>query len=123
MVYIFYHRHTNGTWYSRQGCAEKIKINEDGTIPQVEITSCGLNNGPLIGKGEYPVYIACNIFTDKPSKYVVKGNPKIVQKEEIMRMVLLLKELIKLKIVHILLIYAKIRQLASNILILKESKK
>ena len=24
--YIFYHRHTNGTWYSRQGCAEKIEI-------------------------------------------------------------------------------------------------
>ncbi len=21
--YIFYHRHTNGTWFSRQGCAEK----------------------------------------------------------------------------------------------------
>jgi len=77
--YIFYHRHTNGTWYSRQGCAEKIKINEDGTIPQVEITSCGLNNGPLNGKGEYPVYIACNIFTDKPSKYAIKGNPRIVQ--------------------------------------------
>ena len=41
--YIFYHRHTNGTWYSRQGCAEKIDILSDGSIPQVEITSCGLN--------------------------------------------------------------------------------
>lgn len=28
--YIFYHRHTNGTWYSRQGCAEKICIDGDG---------------------------------------------------------------------------------------------
>ena len=22
--YIFYHRHTNNTWYSRQGCARKL---------------------------------------------------------------------------------------------------
>ncbi len=68
--YIFYHRHTNDTWYSRQACAEKVTILEDGSIPQVEITSCGLNNGPLVGKGEYPAYIACNLFTDKESTYV-----------------------------------------------------
>lgn len=69
--YIFYHRQTNGTWYSRQGCAEKIRILEDGSIPQVEITSCGLNGGPLEGKGTYPGYIACNLFKqDDPSKYV-----------------------------------------------------
>ena len=78
--YIFYHRHTNNTWYSRQGCAEKIKILEDGSIPQVEITSCGLNGGPLKGKGEYPAYIACNLFTDKPSIYIGAENyPKIMQ--------------------------------------------
>ena len=41
--YIFYHRQTNGTWYSRQGCAEKITVQPDGSIRQVEITSCGLN--------------------------------------------------------------------------------
>ena len=68
--YIFYHRHTNGTWYSRQGCAEKLEILPDGRIPQVEITSCGLNGGPLEGKGEYPAYIACHLFTDRPSVYV-----------------------------------------------------
>ena len=77
--YIFYHRHTNGTWFSRQSCAEKIEIKEDGSIPQVEMTSCGLNGGPLPGKGEYPVYIACNIFTDVPSTYVADGYPKITQ--------------------------------------------
>lgn len=38
--YIFYHRQTNGTEYSRQGCAEKIYIHPDGSIDQVEITSC-----------------------------------------------------------------------------------
>ena len=78
--YIFYHRQTNGTWYSRQGCAEKITIQPDGSIKQAEITSCGLNDGPLRGEGEYPAYLACNLFYEKPSMYV--GDPfapKIVQ--------------------------------------------
>jgi hypothetical protein len=35
--YIFYHRQTNGTWYCRQGCAEKLTVMSDGSIPQVEI--------------------------------------------------------------------------------------
>lgn len=78
--YIFYHRHTNGTWYSRQGCAERIEILEDGSIPQVEMTSCGLNGGPLEGKGEYPAYLACNLFTSEPSMYVGGDKfPKIMQ--------------------------------------------
>jgi len=61
--YIFYHRHTNGTNFSRQGCAESIKILPDGRIAQVEMTSCGLNGKPLEGHGEYPAYIACNLFS------------------------------------------------------------
>lgn len=78
--YIFYHRHTNGTWYSRQGCAEKIAIDENGKIAQVEITSCGLNGGALLGKGEYPAYIACHLYTDTPSMYVGDLRfPKVVQ--------------------------------------------
>ena len=78
--YIFYHRQTNGSWYSRQGCAEKIQILADGSIPQVEITSCGLNGGPLKGEGEYPAYLACNLFTSKPSIYVGgEGFPKVMQ--------------------------------------------
>ncbi len=59
--YVFYHRLTHKSDYSRQACAEKIKINADGSIDQVEITSCGLNGGALIGKGIYPASIACNI--------------------------------------------------------------
>lgn len=59
--YVFYHRLTHKSDYSRQACAEKIFIAEDGSIKQVEITSCGLNNGALIAKGEYPAVIACNI--------------------------------------------------------------
>lgn len=61
--YIFYHRHTNGTNFSRQTCAEPITIEENGVINQVEMTSCGLNSGPLVGKGEYFTYIACNLFS------------------------------------------------------------
>ena len=57
--YIFYHRHTNFTNTDRQGMAEEIKILEDGSIPQVEMTSCGLNGGPLKGQGTYPASICC----------------------------------------------------------------
>ena len=78
--YVFYHRQTNGSWYSRQGCAEKLTILEDGSIPQVEITSCGLNGGPLKGKGYYPAYLACNLFTKDPSPYVGGDQyPRVMQ--------------------------------------------
>lgn len=60
--YIFYHRHTNGNSFSRQACLEPITILDDGTIPQVEITSCGPNSGPLKGTGFYSSYLACNIY-------------------------------------------------------------
>jgi hypothetical protein len=33
----------------------------DGSIPQVEMTSCGLNGGPLEAKGTYPSVICCNL--------------------------------------------------------------
>ena len=59
--YVFYHRLTHKSDYSRQACAEKIEIAADGSIKQVEITSCGLNGGALIAKGSYPAVIACNI--------------------------------------------------------------
>ena len=74
--YIFYHRQTNGTSFSRQAMAEEIEILPDGKIPQVEMTSCGLNGGPLLGKGEYPAYIACNLFCDTESTYTggIAGN-------------------------------------------------
>lgn len=75
--YIFYHRHTNGTWYSRQGCAEKIQLNPDGSFTQAEITSQGLGAKPLPAKGEIPAYIACNLFTE--GKGFDEASPKIVQ--------------------------------------------
>lgn len=33
------------------------------------MTSCGPNNGPLKGKGEYPAYLACNLFCKEESVY------------------------------------------------------
>lgn len=84
--YVFYHRHTNGTNYSRQGCIEPIQIEKDGRIPQVRMTSCGPNNGPLPGNGEYPGYIACSLFcrdeeayTAKPGEWMDCRFPKIMQ--------------------------------------------
>jgi hypothetical protein len=59
--YVFYHRLTHKSDYSRQACAEPIEIAADGSIAQVEITSCGLNGGPLEAEGTYPAVIACNI--------------------------------------------------------------
>ena len=60
---MFYHRQTNQTQFSRQACAEKIEINKNGTIKQVEMTSCGLNGQPLTADGVYPAAIACNLMS------------------------------------------------------------
>ncbi len=60
-TFIFWHRQTHGTEYSRQGCAEEVRIKEDGTIDQVEVTSCGLNGGPLVASQMYETYIACHL--------------------------------------------------------------
>lgn len=73
--YIFYHRQTHMHAFSRQGCAEKITIDADGRISQVEMTSCGLNDGPLPTRGVYAAAYACNltnghmdIVPEKPPK-------------------------------------------------------
>ena len=60
--YIFYHRETNRSICSRQGGAEEVTILPDGSIPQVELTSCGLNGGPLKAEGTYSAGIACNLY-------------------------------------------------------------
>lgn len=81
--YIFYHRHTNGTSYSRQGCFEKLTVLPDGTIPQVEMTSCCGGN-PIVGRGEFPTYIACNLFKEEKQPdprraFFGRVNPRITQ--------------------------------------------
>ena len=61
--YIFYHRQTNQHSYSRQACAERLERTPEGGFKQAEVTSCGLNGGPLKGIGEYPARIACNLWS------------------------------------------------------------
>lgn len=83
--YVFYHRHTNLHRNSRQGCAESVAIRPDGSISQVEMTSCGLNGGPLCTKGEYSAHIACNLsgaggtFEYKAEKTDVGHHPYFTQ--------------------------------------------
>ena len=60
--YVFYHRNTHKSAYSRQACAEPIDILPDGSIPQVEITSQGLG-GPLKTDRTYPASICCNLYS------------------------------------------------------------
>ncbi len=85
--YIFYHRHTNGTNYSRQGCFEKLTFLKDGAIRQAELTSC-CSMKPLKGMGWIPAYLACHLFTDTPVVYVPWSGwmddrfPKITQEIE-----------------------------------------
>ena len=73
--FIFYHRQTNRTSYSRQACAEELRLRPDGGFAQAEMTSCGLNGGPLEGKGDYPARIACNIWAKghATGRYDVSG--------------------------------------------------
>lgn len=59
--YIFYHRQTHGLESSRQGCAEKLPIRPDGWFGQAEITSCGLNDGPLPAEGSYNACYCCHL--------------------------------------------------------------
>jgi hypothetical protein len=67
--YVFYHRQTNRHCHSRQACAEEIIMNSDGTFRQAEITSCGLNGGPLEASGKYEARIACNLFSKEGVKF------------------------------------------------------
>lgn len=62
--YVFYHRCTNDTDFSRQACAEPIQMNADGTFEQVEVTTLGVS-GPLVSRGKYPAALCCNLYNAK----------------------------------------------------------
>lgn len=78
--YIFYHRQTNGTEFSRQGCAEKVNLDDQGRIEQVAITSCGLNGGPLLASGSYPAVITCHLTSLTTMDKIDYDNP-VLQKQ------------------------------------------
>lgn len=79
--YIFYHRQTNQHSYSRQACAEKLVRKSEGVFEQAEVTSCGLNGGPLAGTGRYETRIACNLWSkDGVGRYDGSGVRKKLKK-------------------------------------------
>lgn len=78
--YVFYHRCTNNTDFSRQMCAEPIEIQPDGTIKQVEITTQGIDK-PLDAKGVYPVALCCNLYNKKTKN--VQGVGKVSKQPNI----------------------------------------
>lgn len=73
--YIFYHRMTDKSTYSRQACAEEIQIGADGHIDQVEMSNSGLNGKVLPAAGEYPAAIAC-VLKRGHMPHVVNGKLK-----------------------------------------------
>ena len=85
--YIFGHRQTNASMFSRQGVAEEIFMDENGLFHQAEMTSCGLNGRPLKGIGVYPAAIACNLQSKKGAcmsypTLQTKSHPRLTQDGE-----------------------------------------
>lgn len=72
--YIFYHRQTHGIECCRQGCAEKLPRRADGWFAQAEITSCGLNGGPLPTDRSYNACYCCHLTAPQidPSRLTVR---------------------------------------------------
>ena len=56
--YVFYHRSSRGDRYMRRLCIEPIYFNEDGTIPEVKMTSQGVGAPFAIGEKIYAFH-AC----------------------------------------------------------------
>lgn len=57
--YIFHHRQTHKSTFSRQACAEPVEIKDDGSIAQVECTSMGLRGKAIETKGKIPAVVSC----------------------------------------------------------------
>jgi len=75
--YVFGHRQTNYHEFSRQGVAEELRF-ENGKFLPAEMTSCGLNGGPLAGEGSYPAGIACILYGKEGAcKTTMARNKKI----------------------------------------------
>lgn len=56
--YVFYHRSTHNSFFSRQVCAERIAFNDDGTIDEIEMTTQGIE-GPIACSRVIEAYRAC----------------------------------------------------------------
>lgn len=58
--YIFYHRSTHNSVYSRHVCAEPIEIGPDGVIREVKMTTSGVGNAIPAGS-VIPANLACTM--------------------------------------------------------------
>ena len=63
--FIIYNRHIMKNQENYILCAEKIEIDKNGRINQVEMTSQGFLDSGIRGKGEFSSYIACNLMSKK----------------------------------------------------------
>ncbi len=54
---------------------KKFRFWKMGNILQVEITSCGLNEGPLPAAQRYPSYIICNLHGPSPAEKIPSKPP------------------------------------------------
>lgn len=70
--YVFYHRCTNNTDFSRQMCAEPIEM-INGEFVQTEITTQGIGR-PLKTSGEYSAALCCNLYNNKLTTVHGKGH-------------------------------------------------
>lgn len=57
--YIFHHRQTHRSTFSRQACAEPVTIGKDGSIAQVECTSMGFRGQAIPTEGVIPAVVSC----------------------------------------------------------------
>ncbi|WP_142785510.1 family 43 glycosylhydrolase [Changchengzhania lutea] len=69
--YVFYHRSTHGVRTMRKACVEKITFLDDGSIPEVEMTSQGAGL-PIKAKNKVDAASACllqgNVLIEKASE-------------------------------------------------------
>ena len=80
--YVFYHRCTNNTDFSRQACEEPIEVFPEGTIHQVEISTQGISGKPLNSIGTYPAAICCNLTCSKPIRLGVGKSQTLPRVDE-----------------------------------------
>jgi hypothetical protein len=66
--YVFYHRSSLSSRFSRKACMEPITIHPDGYIPEVEMTTQGANP-PLDANHQLQAYRACRLVGDLTNRF------------------------------------------------------
>jgi arabinoxylan arabinofuranohydrolase len=76
--YVFYHRATHGSQKMRKACIEPITFNEDGSIPEVEMTSQGVGK-PLPATKKIDAERACLMFGNIRIQAFTEDNEELGQ--------------------------------------------